>query len=152
MIRARLALVTPSSARAASRVGSQTRKASEVKKGELRWLQNALLCLSTLSPQQLVVLRCLAAGMDNRSIAAIMGRSERTIKAHVSALIERLHVESRLQLGLVGYHVILLANPQLLSDISGQVPDVLARGSVQDIATDAMSVAGAGNLTPVGVI
>src|ERR1700761_8409433 len=80
------------------------------------WIQDALLRISSLSPQQLVVLRCLAAGMDNRSIATIMGRTERTIKAHVSALIERLHVESRLQLGLVGYHAILLANPHLLTD------------------------------------
>jgi DNA-binding NarL/FixJ family response regulator len=101
-----------------------------VKKRELRWLQDALLRISTLSPQQLVVLRCLAAGMDNRSIAAVMDRSERTIKAHVSALIERLHVDSRLQLGLIGYHVVLFANPQLLSDVGGRVPDVLAQGSV----------------------
>lgn len=98
------------------------------------WIQGALLCISTLSQQQLVVLRCLAAGMDNRSIAGVMGRSERTIKAHVSALIERLHVESRLQLGLVGYHVVLLANPRLLSDVDGHLPDVLAQGSVHDLA------------------
>jgi hypothetical protein len=71
---------------------------------------------------------------------------------HVSALIERLHVDSRLQLGLIGYHVVLLANPQLLSDVSGRVPDALAQGSVQDLATDAMPVAGAWDPTPVGVI
>jgi DNA-binding CsgD family transcriptional regulator len=90
------------------------------------WILGALLRISKLSPQQLVVLRCLAAGMDNRSIAAIMGRSERTIKAHVGALIERLHVDSRLQLGLIGYHALLLANPHLLSDADAHVPPVPA--------------------------
>jgi DNA-binding CsgD family transcriptional regulator len=106
------------------------------------WLQDALPRISTLSAQQLVVLRCLAAGMDNRSISVTMSRSERTIKAHVSALIERLQVGSRLQLGLVGYHVVLLANPHLLSDVDGHVPDVLAQGTVRDLAACAMQPAG----------
>jgi DNA-binding CsgD family transcriptional regulator len=123
--------VTVSAGRDQYAVGSEPGKASEMTNQEQKWIEIALQSISTLSPQQLVVLRCLAAGMDNRSIAEIMGRSERTIKAHVSALIERLHVESRLQLGLVGYHVVLLANPHLLAEVDGHVPDVLAHESLR---------------------
>ncbi|GAA1976479.1 hypothetical protein GCM10009738_63180 [Kitasatospora viridis] len=52
------------------------------------------------------VLSHLAAGMDIRSTARLMNRSERTIKAHTTAILNRLSLGSRLQAGIVAYHLV----------------------------------------------
>ncbi|MGD0316861.1 MAG: response regulator transcription factor [Xanthobacteraceae bacterium] len=53
--------------------------------------------LSTLTPQQVRVLMMLSAGLLNKQIAYELGVSEATVKAHVSAILQKLGVESRLQ-------------------------------------------------------
>lgn len=53
--------------------------------------------LATLTPQQKRVLRMLADGMLNKQIAFTLKVSEATIKAHVSAILQKLSVESRTQ-------------------------------------------------------
>lgn len=53
--------------------------------------------LGTLTPQQARVLRMLADGMLNKQIAFTLKVSEATIKAHVSAILQKLGVESRTQ-------------------------------------------------------
>ena len=53
--------------------------------------------LSTLTPQQVRVLMMLSEGLLNKQIAYALGVSEATIKAHVSAILQKLGVDSRTQ-------------------------------------------------------
>ena len=53
--------------------------------------------LVTLTPQQVRVLMMLSEGLLNKQIAFELGVSEATIKAHVSAILQKLGVESRTQ-------------------------------------------------------
>lgn len=53
--------------------------------------------LATLTPQQLRVLGMLGEGLLNKQIAYKLNVSEATIKAHVSAILLKLGVESRTQ-------------------------------------------------------
>jgi len=56
------------------------------------------------------VLRLIAKGQSNKEIAAAMGISDRTVKKHVSNVLEKLHLQDRLQLG-----VFVARNPLVLS-------------------------------------
>jgi DNA-binding NarL/FixJ family response regulator len=53
--------------------------------------------MSTLTPQQMRVLMMLREGLLNKQIAYELSVSEATIKAHVSAILQKLNVESRTQ-------------------------------------------------------
>ncbi|MBT9292016.1 response regulator transcription factor [Prosthecodimorpha staleyi] len=53
--------------------------------------------LSTLTPQQVRVLMMLSEGLLNKQIAYELSVSEATVKAHVSAILQKLGVESRTQ-------------------------------------------------------
>jgi DNA-binding NarL/FixJ family response regulator len=53
--------------------------------------------LSTLTPQQVRVLMLLSGGLLNKQIAYELGVSEATVKAHVSAILQKLGVDSRTQ-------------------------------------------------------
>lgn len=53
--------------------------------------------LSNLTPQQLRVLMMLSQGMLNKQIAFDLKVSEATVKAHVSAILQKLGVDSRTQ-------------------------------------------------------
>ncbi len=53
--------------------------------------------LSSLTPQQVRVLMMLSQGLLNKQIAYELTVSEATIKAHVSAILQKLGVESRTQ-------------------------------------------------------
>jgi DNA-binding NarL/FixJ family response regulator len=53
--------------------------------------------LSSLTPQQLRVLMMLSQGLLNKQIAYELKVSEATVKAHVSAILQKLGVDSRTQ-------------------------------------------------------
>ena len=53
--------------------------------------------LATLTPQQVRVLMMLSEGLLNKQIAYKLSVSEATVKAHVSAILQKLGVESRTQ-------------------------------------------------------
>lgn len=53
--------------------------------------------LSSLTPQQIRVLMMLSQGLLNKQIAYELTVSEATVKAHVSAILQKLGVESRTQ-------------------------------------------------------
>ena len=60
--------------------------------------QSALMQrLSTLTPQQIRVLMMLSDGLMNKQIAYELSISEATVKAHVSAILQKLDVDSRTQ-------------------------------------------------------
>lgn len=53
--------------------------------------------IQTLTPQQTRVLSMIAEGLLNKQIAYELGVSEATVKAHVSAVLQKLGVDSRTQ-------------------------------------------------------
>ncbi len=53
--------------------------------------------LATLTPQQVRVLTMLSEGLLNKQIAYELTVSEATVKAHVSAILDKLGVDSRTQ-------------------------------------------------------
>jgi DNA-binding NarL/FixJ family response regulator len=53
--------------------------------------------LATLTPQQVRVLMMLSEGLLNKQIAYELSVSEATIKAHVSAILQKLGVDNRTQ-------------------------------------------------------
>ncbi|MET0605172.1 MAG: response regulator transcription factor [Beijerinckiaceae bacterium] len=53
--------------------------------------------LATLTPQQVRVLMMLSQGLLNKQIAFELSVSEATVKAHVSAILQKLGVDSRTQ-------------------------------------------------------
>lgn len=59
--------------------------------------------IDTLTPQQTVVLRHLVNGKLNKQIAYELDVSMTTVKAHVSAILQKLHAYSRT-------HAVILAN------------------------------------------
>ena len=53
--------------------------------------------MTTLTPQQMRVLMMLRDGLLNKQIAYKLNVSEATVKAHVSAILQKLNVDSRTQ-------------------------------------------------------
>jgi len=56
--------------------------------------------LAGLSQRELEVAHAVASGMSNKEAARVLGVTERTIKAHLGAIFEKLGVRDRLQLAL----------------------------------------------------
>ena len=56
---------------------------------------------TTLTDREEQVARTLAGGASNKEIARTLGITERTVKAHVGAILEKLQVRDRLQLSLI---------------------------------------------------
>ena len=57
--------------------------------------------MELLSAREKDVARAVAAGKSNKEVAKELDITERTVKAHLSAVFEKLHVRDRLQLVLV---------------------------------------------------
>jgi DNA-binding NarL/FixJ family response regulator len=55
------------------------------------------LGLSALSPREHQILQCMARGLRNREIAALLGIKESTLKTHVNHLFDKLQVSDRTQ-------------------------------------------------------
>jgi DNA-binding NarL/FixJ family response regulator len=72
--------------------------------------------LSSLTPQQVRVLMMLSQGLLNKQIAYELGVSEATVKAHVSAILQKLGVDSRTQA------VILAARIEHVQDLTAAAP------------------------------
>ena len=60
-------------------------------------IRDLIVRLKTLTPQQTRVLSMLAEGLLNKQIAYELNVSEATVKAHVSAILQKLGVDSRTQ-------------------------------------------------------
>ena len=72
--------------------------------------------LSSLTPQQVRVLMMLRQGLLNKQIAYELSVSEATVKAHVSAILQKLGVESRTQA------VILAAKIEHVQELTPAAP------------------------------
>jgi len=75
--------------------------------------------LSNLTPQQLRVLSMVSEGKLNKQIAYDLDISEATVKSHVSAILQKLGVNSRTQ-------AVILANRLAADDPTREVPQVEA--------------------------
>ncbi len=69
--------------------------------------------LASLTPQQFRVLELLARGRLNKQIAAELGISEQTTKAHVSATLAKLGVRNRTQASLLYGELEIAASDQM---------------------------------------
>lgn len=68
--------------------------------------------MATLTPQQVRVLMMLSEGLLNKQIAFQLGVSEATVKAHVSAILQKLGVESRTQAVIAAAKIEVGQSPQ----------------------------------------
>lgn len=69
----------------------------DLEAGEDREITDLVQRLGRLTPQQMRVLMMLSEGLLNKQIAYGLGVSEATVKAHVSAILQKLGVDSRTQ-------------------------------------------------------
>lgn len=67
-----------------------------------RPIMNALTKIDVLTQREVDVLDLLGEGLSNQQIARRLRISEPTVRAHVTHLLAKLGVRSRLQAGLVG--------------------------------------------------
>lgn len=72
--------------------------------------------MASLTPQQVRVLMMVSAGLLNKQIAYELNVSEATVKAHVSAILTKLGVESRTQAVITAAKVEGLSFPSALKD------------------------------------
>jgi len=79
--------------------------------------------LQTLTPQQVRVLMMLSGGLLNKQIAHELGLSEATVKAHVSAILQKLGVESRTQAVIAAGKIEVGQWPQTAVDAKAGAPD-----------------------------
>jgi DNA-binding NarL/FixJ family response regulator len=82
----------------------------------------ALPLTGGLSPRERVIFELLGLGYDNRSIARELSISERTTKRHVTAILAKLRLESRLQAGLAALIVSSVSGTWLAQRSHGPVP------------------------------
>ncbi|MDC0710920.1 response regulator transcription factor [Stigmatella sp. ncwal1] len=54
-----------------------------------------------LTPRQFEVLRYISTGADNLKIAACLNITERTVKAHITSIYQKLKVENRTQMAML---------------------------------------------------
>jgi DNA-binding NarL/FixJ family response regulator len=60
--------------------------------------------LAELTPRELEVLRLIATGANNREIAEQLYIAERTVKNHVTSILNRLNLRDRTQAALFARH------------------------------------------------
>ncbi|MER5561713.1 MULTISPECIES: LuxR C-terminal-related transcriptional regulator [unclassified Streptomyces] len=60
--------------------------------------------LDRLTCREREVLRNLARAEPNRALARRLGIAERTVKAHITSLVRKLELDSRLEATLVSMH------------------------------------------------
>ena len=101
--------------RACSRAGSGRRPTSISAPARTPRPPTLLSRLATLTPQQVRVLMMLSEGLLNKQIAYELSVSEATVKAHVSAILQKLGVESRTQAVIAAAKIELGQWPQAVS-------------------------------------
>ena len=63
--------------------------------------EDGVALLQTLTPQQGRILELVCGGMLNKQIAHEMSIAETTVKAHITAILRKLKVQSRTQAALL---------------------------------------------------
>lgn len=86
---------------------ANTGKAFEVDSALAQGESDAARRIATLTPQQFRVLSMLCSGLINKQIAAELGVSEATVKAHMTAIMEKLGASNRTQAVLIAQQLAL---------------------------------------------
>lgn len=82
-------------------------------------IAGALLRTPDLSPREAAVFELLGMGYDNRSLARVLRISERTAKRHVTGILAKLGLESRLQAGLAALLALLWPEGRMDLQVAG---------------------------------
>jgi two-component system, NarL family, response regulator LiaR len=69
--------------------------------------------VNVLTERENEVLRLVAKGHSNKEIASLLTIGEKTVKAHVSSILEKLNVTSRTQAALYAVRVGLVEEPKV---------------------------------------
>jgi serine-type D-Ala-D-Ala carboxypeptidase/endopeptidase (penicillin-binding protein 4) len=105
--------------------------------------------VARLTARQRQVLELIVEGLDNSQIAARLGVSERTVRAHVSAVLERLGVGNRTQAAVAAIQRGWLATMALLLILLAVLPGVAAAArsaaGVRAVLAQQMRSAGSGS-------
>lgn len=72
----------------------------------------------SLTAREREVLRLLGQGLSNKEIAGALGATVRTVKAHVSRILQKLNVQARTQAAILAVRMGLAERPQ-----DGSLPD-----------------------------
>jgi D-alanyl-D-alanine carboxypeptidase/D-alanyl-D-alanine-endopeptidase (penicillin-binding protein 4) len=106
----------------------------------------------TLTPRQREVLELIVEGLDNRQIAARLGVSERTARAHTSGVLKRLGEPNRtraavaaLRRGLLSCLVLTLACAALASTAAARTPATKSPQALARVVSAQMRAAGGGS-------
>ncbi|HEY1621097.1 MAG TPA: LuxR C-terminal-related transcriptional regulator [Streptosporangiaceae bacterium] len=75
----------------------------------LRW-HDSRLRLADLTRREFQVFMLLGQGLSNRDISGCLHIGERTVKLHVSSVLRKLLLESRLQAGLTAAEHVLVSS------------------------------------------
>ena len=87
----------------------------DLEAGEDREVAELVRRLGRLTPQQMRVLMMLSEGLLNKQIAYELAVSEATVKAHVSAILQKLGVDSRTQAVIAASRIGATGRPPLSS-------------------------------------
>jgi serine-type D-Ala-D-Ala carboxypeptidase/endopeptidase (penicillin-binding protein 4) len=102
--------------------------------------------VARLTARQRQVLELIVEGLDNSQIAARLGVSERTVRAHVSAVLERLGVANRTQAAVAAIQRGWLAVLTVLLVLLAVLPGVAAARTAAEVrAVLAHQMRGAGS-------
>ena len=88
------------------------RRAGTIRMSPDREMERHLRTWRSLTPRQREVLALLGCGVDNHKLAEALGVSERAVKMHVSALLEKFKADNRVQLALTACHAGLHRPPE----------------------------------------
>jgi DNA-binding CsgD family transcriptional regulator len=83
-------------------------------------ITRALRLAPSLTAREAAAFDLLGLGYNNRTIARALSISERTTKRHITAILTKLHLESRLQAGLAAMIRHLTAEPGCASLASAE--------------------------------
>ncbi|PWU25261.1 MAG: D-alanyl-D-alanine carboxypeptidase/D-alanyl-D-alanine-endopeptidase [Candidatus Rokuibacteriota bacterium] len=95
-----------------------------------------------LTPRQREVLGLIVEGLDNKEIAGRLGISERTARAHVSAVLERLGAANRTQAAVAAIQRGLLAVLLVLGGMAAAAATAEVASAAPRVGTLARSVGG----------
>ena len=73
----------------------------QVSRGELYFFQNEEIADKSLTPREIEIIELIAEGLSNREIATTLGIKDRTVDFHVSNILPKLGVKSRLEALLI---------------------------------------------------
>ncbi|MFJ6796902.1 response regulator transcription factor [Streptomyces sp. NPDC091268] len=79
--------------------------------GEADWSEGSFRRIRHLTEREFEVFVLLGRGLSNQAISRLLLVTERTVKAHVTRVLAKLQVDSRLQAGLVAQSYTRLAAP-----------------------------------------